>query len=188
TEPIEVDGHRRVCFREPGADAIVEIMEEDPALPAGLAGSAAPRSAVAYVTVSVSDLDAARRYLGTLFGFPEIEPETLHRPEHESLWGLTGARRTCAVFQAGDLLLEAVQYETPTPEPPPADALLSDQGIMNVAMGYRERSALVDTVAAAEAAGASVTGDVPDTTGSVYLRIADGISIELFLVPVGLDA
>jgi hypothetical protein len=66
--------------------------------------------------------------------------------------------------------------------------LLSDQGIMNVAMGYRERSALVDTVAVAEAAGASTTGDVPDTTGSVYLRIADGISIELFLVPVGLDS
>lgn len=188
TEPIEVDGHRRVCFREPGADVIVEIMEEDPSLPAASSGSSAPQSGLAYVTVSVSDLDAARRYFGKVFGFPEIEPDTIHRPEHEILWGLDGASRTCAVFQTGDVLLEAVQYETPTPKPPPADALLSDQGIMNVAMGYRERSAVVDTVAAAESAGASTTGTVPDTTGSVYLRIADGISVELFLVPVGLDS
>jgi catechol 2,3-dioxygenase-like lactoylglutathione lyase family enzyme len=188
TLPVEVNGYRRVCFREPGAEAIVEIMEEDPALPVASAGSFAPQSALAYVSVSVSDLESARRYFGKVFGFTEIEPEALHRPEHETLWGLEGARRRCAVFLAGDVLLEAVQYDTPDPKPPAADSLLSDQGIMNVAMGYRDRSEVVDTVAAAESAGATTTTGVPDAHGSMYLRITDGLSIELFLVPAGLDA
>ena len=188
TPPVEVGGRRRVCFREPGAQAVVEIMEEDPALPVPWAGSFAPRSALAYVAVSVSDLDSARRYFGKVFGITEIEPDALHRPEHEALWGLDGARRSCAVFLAGDVLLEVVQYETPAPRPPAADALLSDQGIMNVAMGYRDRSEVVDTVAAAESAGATTTTGVPDAHGSMYLRIADRLSIELFLVPAGLDA
>ena len=188
TRPVEVNGLRRVCFREPGAQAIVEIMEEDPALPLEWAGSFAHRPALAYVAVSVSDLDDARRYFGKVFGFTEIEPDAIHRPEHESMWGLDGARRTAAVFLAGDVLLEAVRYETPAPKPPTAGSLLSDQGIMNVAMGYRDRSEVVDTVAAVESAGATMTTGVPDAHGSMYLRIADGLSVELFLVPAGLDA
>jgi hypothetical protein len=33
TPPMTADGGRRVCFREPGADAIVEIMEATPGPP-----------------------------------------------------------------------------------------------------------------------------------------------------------
>ncbi|WP_150112931.1 hypothetical protein [Streptomyces violaceusniger] len=188
TEPMDSNGYRRVCFREPGADTIVEIMEEDPSLPAALAGSYSPQPALSYAAVSVSDLDRARIYFGEVFGFTEIEPDAIHRPEHEKLWGLEGAQSGCAVFMAGDVLLEVVQYESPTPKEPAPDYLLSDQGMMNVAMGYRDRSEFINHVAAAESAGATRTTEIPEVSGSVYLRIVDGISVELFLVPVGLDA
>ncbi|WP_170322241.1 VOC family protein [Acrocarpospora macrocephala] len=178
TSPVDVDGRRRVCVREPGADAIVEIMEET-------VGSHAP--ALAYVAASVSDLEGARRYFGEVFGFPEIQSDAIHRPEHEAMWGLDGARRACAVFRAGDVLLEVMHYETPRPKAPAADALLSDQGIMNVAIGHRDRAEMLDALAAAESLGASTTTDPPPVSGATYLRISDRLSVELLLVPPDLD-
>ena len=174
TAPAAVNGVRRVCFQEPGAEVIVEIME-----------AAASGPALGYVTASVSDLERARAYFGGAFGLEEIEP--IHRPEHEQLWGLDGARRTCAAFRAGDVVLEVVQYETPAARPPAADALLSDQGIMNAALGYRDRTDMVRATAAATALGATATTAVPEVAGSVYLRLADGLSFEQLLVPAGLD-
>jgi catechol 2,3-dioxygenase-like lactoylglutathione lyase family enzyme len=180
TPPLIVNGARRVCVREPGADTIVEVMEAGPEFPG-------PGPAIGYVTVSVSDLGSARRYFGEAFGLEEIEPDAVHRPEHETLWGLGGARRTCAVFRTSGALLEVTQYEAPSPRPPVADALLSDQGIMNAAIGYRDRAEMLRAHTAATALGATATTDVPSVSGSVYLRLAGGISFELLLVPHGLD-
>ena len=188
TPPVEVNGGRRVCFREPGSLATVEVMEEDPALPLEWAGSFAHQPALAYVAVSVSDLDDARRYFGKVFGFTEIEPDAIHRPEHREH---VGPRRGTADLPCSSRAMccsRRSRYETPAPKPPTAESLLSDQGIMNVALGYRDRSEVVDTVAAAESAGATTTTGVPDAHGSMYLRIADGLSVELFLVPARLDA
>ncbi|QJY47418.1 VOC family protein [Pseudonocardia broussonetiae] len=174
TAPAGVDGARRVCFREPGADAVVEIVE-----------ASDPGPALAYAAASVADLEGARRCFGGAFGLEEVEP--VHRPEHERLWGLDGARRTCAAFRAGDAVLEVVQYETPAGRPPAADALLSDQGIMNAALGYRDRAGMARATAAATALGATATTAVPEVAGSVYLRLADGLSVEQLLVPAGHD-
>jgi len=85
------------------------------------------------------------------------------------------------------VVLEVVQYETPAARPPAADALLSDQGIMNAALGYRDRTDMVRATAAATALGATATTAVPEIAGSVYLRLADGLSFEQLLVPAGLD-
>lgn len=177
TAPAAMDGARRVCFREPGADVIVEVVEAD-----------TPGPALGYVAASVADLEAARRCFGAALGLVETEPDAVHRPEHEALWGLDGAQRACAVFRVGDAFLELVQYTTPAPRPPAADALLSDQGIMNAAFGYRDRSELVRAHAAVTAVGASATTDVPSESGSVYLRLAEGLSFEQLLVPPDLDA
>lgn len=177
TAPVAQDGARRVCFREPGADAVVEVIEAEP--------GDHPGPAIGSVTASVADLGIARRYFGGAFGLEEIEP--IHRPGHEHLWGLDGARRRCAAFRAGTAVLEVVQYEEPAARPPAADALLSDQGIMNAAIGYRDRAELVRAHAAATAMGAAATTAVPELSGSVYLRLADDLSFEQLLVPHGLD-
>src|SRR5438067_11363885 len=89
TDPVEHDGLRRVCFREPGAEVIVELLEDGAAVPGGIR----PRHfdlvpAVVYAAVSVADLERARRFFLDTMGLVE-EPETvLHAPEHEALWGL----------------------------------------------------------------------------------------------------
>jgi catechol 2,3-dioxygenase-like lactoylglutathione lyase family enzyme len=187
TEPLGDGGRRRVCFRERGSDVVVELMEEDPAIPAAEAGTGDPRPALAYVAASVSDLDAFRRQLAGPAQLRELAPDTLHGPEHEALWGLADARRRVAVFDGGGVLLEAVVYDDPQPRPPAADALLSDQGLMNIAIGYRERSTLARHVEAAEAAGATKSVPVPESSGSTYLRLDDRLSVEMLLVPPGLD-
>lgn len=187
TDPVAVNGSRRVCFREPGADTIIEIMEEDSTLSTLVGGPSFDEPAVAYISVSVTDLSRARQYFSEVFGFLEIDPDTLHRPEHEGLWGLAGARRSCAVFRAGEVLLEVMQYESPEPKPPEEGALLSDQGIMNVAVGYRDRAEMADALAAAHSFGSQATAPPPAVSGGIYLRAEDRLSIELLLVPAGLD-
>ena len=187
TEPVEYRGYRRVCFRETGSDVIVELIEEDPSLPAAAAGSGDPRPALAYVAASVRDLDAFRRQFAEIVGMAELPPDAIHEPAHEALWGLAGAQREVAVFDGGDVLLEAVRYDEPEARPAPDDALLSDQGLMNIAIGYRDRASLAADVAAAEAVGARSTVEIPDSSGSTYLRLDDRLSVEMLLVPPDLD-
>jgi catechol 2,3-dioxygenase-like lactoylglutathione lyase family enzyme len=146
-----------------------------------------PVSAVAYVAASVTDLEEVRQYFTGAFGMTEIRADAIHAPEHESLWGLAGARRECAVFALGEVLIEVVRYESPAPRPPALDSLLSDQGIMNVAIGYRECDELVRALDRATAVGASATTEPPSSSGSVYLRTADRLSVELLLVPAEYD-
>lgn len=186
--PITVGNSRRVCFREPGADTIIEILEEgDTTSSEGDRGKFS-EPALAYVSASVSDLESARSYFEKAFGFLELAPDEIHQPEHESMWGLDGARRQCAVFRARDVLIEVMQYETPAPNPPANDALLSDQGIMNLALGFRDRAIIADAFHAAASLGASASNGVPDVSGGVYLRIMDRLSVELLLVPPALDS
>lgn len=187
TEPLDADRLRRVCFREPWSAAIVEVVEEGSTLPSAQTDTADRRPAVLYVTASVSDLDASRRQIAESFGLAELPSDTLHRPEHEALWGLPGAQSRSAVFDGSGILLELVQYDEPTPRPPSEDALLSDQGLMNVALGYRDAPALASAVADAEATGAPKSVDTPTVSGSTYLRLRDQLSVEMLLVPPGQD-
>lgn len=65
TEPMESSGLRRVCFREPGAQVVIEVLEEGTAL----AGGVRPPHfdlvpAVHYVAISVPDLTRARQFCG----------------------------------------------------------------------------------------------------------------------------
>ncbi|MTD57580.1 VOC family protein [Amycolatopsis pithecellobii] len=180
TDPVTVDGARRVCFRESTSDVIVEIIEEtgETAVP-----GVRPGPALTYAAASVSDLELARRQIREVFGFAEIASDALHRPEHEALWGLEGARRTCAVFQAGEMLLEVMEYETPEPKAPAPGALLSDQGFMNVAMGYRDRDELLRARDASERLGIRSTAGMPAVSGGFYLRLVDNLSVEMLLAP-----
>lgn len=186
TEPRGEAGARRVCLREPGADTIIELFE---AHPEDDADSPAPTSpTLVYAAASVSDLDAARSFFGGALGRAELAGDTLHRPEHEELWGLAGADAARAVFRVGEGLVELVEYRDPAPRPVAADARLSDQGIMNVAFGYRDRDEVVADREAALALGATATMPAAAVSGGMYLRLIDGLSLELLLVPEGMDS
>jgi NAD(P)-dependent dehydrogenase (short-subunit alcohol dehydrogenase family)/catechol 2,3-dioxygenase-like lactoylglutathione lyase family enzyme len=132
-------GARIACVRDPEGNW-VEILEQDPL------GSLAPVKArpevnatLRSVTLSVANLEAARSIWVDGFGLPLAPCEALHGPEHEVTWGLDDARRKSLLVQAGGVLLELVEYEVPKPRSHPPGYQISDQGYMNIALGFTNR-------------------------------------------------
>jgi catechol 2,3-dioxygenase-like lactoylglutathione lyase family enzyme len=127
--PVAKPDGRRVAFRDPYGGAVVEVIEAT--------GDRARGPAVTYVTSSVSDLASARRFYGEALEL-EIRPlESLHSEEDEAIWGLAGAERDGFVAAPNGALIEVVEYRRPTGRPKRPDHRLSDQGIMNIALGGR---------------------------------------------------
>lgn len=170
---------RRVAFRDPFAGAIVEVIERK--------SQSGP--AVAYVTSSVGDLDAALSYYRDVIG-ARIEPlERLHRREDEALWGLAGTVRDgfVATLPRGGVL-EIVRYNSPTPRPRPADHLTSDQGIMNIAIGSRSSEDIRALIGRAHDGGRETTV-VVDSGPVVGTYITEsGYEMELIAIPEHLDS
>lgn len=137
TGAVGPKGGRRICVRDPEGN-FVELMEEDP-----LAGRGPARArpdlpvTVRSVTLSVTDLARARPSWMEAFGLPEFQGTALHKREHESLWGLEGAECDAVVLDGGGILLELVEYRKPIGRPRPDGYRICDQGIMNVALGFR---------------------------------------------------
>lgn len=137
TGPLGPRGKRRVCVRDPEGN-LLEVMEDDP-----LEGTGPPKArpdvpvTVRTVTLSVPDLASARRTWMDAFGFDEARETVLHQPEHESLWGLEGAQREAVVLDGGGILVELVEYRKPSGRPRPEGRRICDQGIMNIALGFR---------------------------------------------------
>lgn len=188
TDPIVTDGLRRVCFRDPHAGVVVELLEEGAATPGGIR----PRfydlaPALVYVALSVRDLEASRRFFCDTLGLAE-EPElALHRPEHEALWGLAGARRESFVARGGDVYLEVVRYDDPVGAAKPDGHLLSDQGFMNVALGYRTLDGVVAARTRVVDAGYHANNPAPTGPGATYVLDEQQTSVELFHVPREMD-
>jgi catechol 2,3-dioxygenase-like lactoylglutathione lyase family enzyme len=188
SEPIVAEGLRRAAFRDPYTGTLVEVLEEGSATPGGIR----PRfydlvPAIVYATVNVPDLAEARRFFVDTLGLEE-EPETeLHPPELEALWGLDGARREGFVARGGDVYLEVVQYLDPVGQPVPDDLLLSDRGMMNIALGFREQDALAETYARVEAAGYRDNFRMPQFAGGTYLNDAQGNTLEVLIAGRELD-
>lgn len=128
-------GQRRACVRDPEG-VLLQIMEDDPL--AGIAPRAPSPVTVRSVTLSVADLEAARRFFGDTLELDAFDG-TLHTPEHGDLWGLPGAQRRELVLRAGGVLLEIVQYQEPQGRQLPPDYRISDQGLLNIALGFRSR-------------------------------------------------
>jgi len=139
SEPMGEPGLRRVCVRDPEG-VLLEIMEDDV-----LADSAAKpvRADVGVVTrcitVSVADLEKSRAFFVDVLELEVASDITLHSEAHESLWGLAGATRTALLLRAGDVLLELVQYSDPLGRKQAQDYRISDQGLLNIALGFRSR-------------------------------------------------
>lgn len=140
--PIGSRGARRACVRDPEG-VLIELMEDDPRVPPPRARPRPDVPAVARsVTLSVPDLERSRRFFVDVLGLGVADRLELHQPQHEALWGLEGAKRESLVLSAGDFLVELVQYHEPVGRPWPPDYRISDQGLLNVAFGFRSRGEL----------------------------------------------
>jgi catechol 2,3-dioxygenase-like lactoylglutathione lyase family enzyme len=135
TEPLGAPGARRACVRDPDG-VLVELMEEDPREDPPRARPRALVPAVARsVTLSVADLERARRFFVEGLGLREATGVRLHGPEHEALWGLEGAARDTALLWAGDFLVELVHYREPRGAPRAGSFRAGDRGLFHICFG-----------------------------------------------------
>jgi len=185
TEPIGSGGSRRVCVRDPEG-VLLEIMEDDPR---GPWPRSRPRPEVPvvtrFVTVSVPDLEKARRTWVEALGLVTADGARLHAPEHEALWGLSGTRRETLLLWAGDLLVEVVHYLDPVGRPWPEGYRITDRGLLNIAFGFRDRRRLEEVRRRCESLGIHGNWRVFSFAGLwavVYVNDEMGFSIELLYV------
>ncbi len=152
TPATTVGGLRRVCFRDPTVGIPIEIMEDGAALPGERDRYHDLEPAVVYAALSVSDLGESIAFFGDVVGLETTDIE-LHAPEEEALWGLAKARRRTAILRGGATFLELVHYETPAGRPRPSDDRLGCQGLMTVAVGYRDPAETGEIFERVKAAG-----------------------------------
>lgn len=138
TQAMGENGARRVCVRDPEG-VLIELFEADPLARRGLAVNPDVPVLTLGVAVSVPDLDESLTYFRDVLGMIEAPELTLHAAEHEALWGLEGAEAKRRVLRAGDSLVELVQYASPEGKPLAADYRISDQGLLNIALGFRSK-------------------------------------------------
>jgi short-subunit dehydrogenase/catechol 2,3-dioxygenase-like lactoylglutathione lyase family enzyme len=184
TEPSGPPGSRRACVRDPEG-VLVELMEEDPRAEVP---RARPRpeigAVVRSVTLSVSDLERSRRFFADVLGLEVAEDLALHNPEHEALWGLGGATRDSLALWADDVAVELVSYADPPGRPWPPGYRIADQGLLNIAFGFRERAEFEAVYHRCTEAGLRGNGP-PVRLGAwsvVYVNDDQGFSVELLHV------
>jgi catechol 2,3-dioxygenase-like lactoylglutathione lyase family enzyme len=178
TRPRVDNGERRVAFRDPFVGTIIELME----------GGSKNGPQIVYATSSVSNLAAARLFYAEVVGLEIMPHERLRRPEHETLWGLSTTKIDGFLARVGDVFLEIVCYRQPAGRPRRADYRVSDQGLVNVALGSRDASHISAVLERVRAAG-YVPPSVFASGGIVWGSLTDAErELEFGSIPKELDA
>ncbi|KLL95730.1 hypothetical protein NJ76_23250 [Rhodococcus sp. IITR03] len=180
---------RRATITDPDG-ILLELWERDVRVEGA---PAQPRpdinAAVRGVRASVPDLARSRSFFVDVLGLRESDV-TLHDSDDEASWGLPGAQHDLVTLQGGDHFVELVHYINPTPTPWDAAHSLADQGILNIALGSRERGPFEATRAAVEAtAGARLQHELPisEVAAVNYVNDPDGFSVELIYMEQSVD-
>jgi catechol 2,3-dioxygenase-like lactoylglutathione lyase family enzyme len=188
TAPTGEIGERRICLRDPDG-VLLELMEDSVISDEGTAAGAAHGGpSIEFVSISVRSIDQVRKFWIDILGLDELRDRQVHRRCHERLWGLDGASREALVLRGGDVALEFVKYTKPQCRWRPAGYLISDLGVLNIALGCTDRETFDATYERAAAHG--FTGyreplSIPNVATVVYLRDPQGLSVELLHVELG---
>ncbi|RYD54382.1 MAG: hypothetical protein EOP60_07710 [Sphingomonadales bacterium] len=183
---MTVQGLRRCAYRDPYIGVIVEVMEDGEALRARTGREAGP--ALVYAAASVSDLAGARDHYTRVLELPLATDHPLHDADSDALWGMAGAQSDSFLVDAGGVLLEIVQYADPIGRPRPSDYRASDQGVVNVALGARDKPPITAAFARLAAAGyrPPYLVDIGELMAG-YILDAER-EIELAVIPEALEA
>jgi hypothetical protein len=171
-------GARRLAFRDPHIGCVIEAQESE----------SADCPTMTYATSSVADIGQSRYFWGEVVGVP-LEPlENLHQRADEALWGLAGAQREGFLARFGNRVLEIVEYKTPQGQPRTADHVISDQGIMNLALASRGHKVICDLINRVRADGHAPTRLFDNGSDLVGTYFTDaGCELEIFASPVAID-
>lgn len=175
-EVDEVSGRRHFQFVEPASAATIHVFE-GAAVEQDVHYPFAPH--VTHVGLTVADVGLARRIFGSV-GFLEAPPGA-----DAEVRSWVGGGGDTAVLDGPVRLV--VSECGPGGRPVDRAALLSDQGIMNIGLGFRRKPALDAAVAVLKGLGATHTTPPPEVAGGMYFRLPDGISMEVLLTPRELD-
>jgi catechol 2,3-dioxygenase-like lactoylglutathione lyase family enzyme len=177
---VGAPGRRRAMVRDPEG-VLVEIAEHDRRRPGGgLPAVVRPAVPVALrsVRVVVADLPATQKFFEDL-GMRRV-PGGILGAEHDELWD---QQADTVEMWAGDFLVELVSYPGGGRKRQPDDYRISDQGLMNVALGSREVADYEDAVARL---GPSVRSHLETHVGPAvvrYLTSDQGLSVEVLAIP-----
>jgi catechol 2,3-dioxygenase-like lactoylglutathione lyase family enzyme len=182
-------GDRRATITDPEG-VLLELWERDVRVE-GAPEQPRPEinAAVRGVRVSVPDLTRSRSFFVDVLGLRESDV-VLHGPDDEASWGLPGAKRELMTVTGGDYFVELVQYADPAPAPWRASHSLADQGILNIALGSRERGPFEATRAAVAATdGTRLQLELPisEVAAVNYVDDPDGFSVELIYMEESVD-
>jgi catechol 2,3-dioxygenase-like lactoylglutathione lyase family enzyme len=187
TEPLESAGTRRICFRDPDIGAVIEVIEDGPAVPGGERPPVFEVGpTIVYAAISVADLTTARQFFVDSLGLVEEPSDTLHQSDAGMLWGEEGLTPETMVVRGGDVLLEVVAYPENKGRSQPTRQLV-DQGMMNVAFGYRDRADLDELVKSLTSHGHALTNQLGPAPAGAYARSQDGTSIEVLSITADRD-
>ena len=177
-------GERRACVTDPEGNW-VEIHERDPLTLIEGADATVIRPEVPAVVrtmrASVPSLDDARKAFVDAMGLVVVEDFQLHGATDEKFWGLPRARSRSLVLRGANFLIELVEYQSPQPRSWPAGYSIADQGIMNIALGYRDSLDYARSFGQAARQGMQPNGKVLDAGvfQVMYVNDKHGFSVEM---------
>jgi catechol 2,3-dioxygenase-like lactoylglutathione lyase family enzyme len=172
---------RRALVRDPEG-VLVEITEQDHRRPeGGLPTPVRPWLPVAVRGIRIVAADPARaQAFLTGLGMRPAAARVLG-PEHEDLWGPPADE--VVEMWAGDFLVELVAYAGGGTPRRPADYRISDQGLLNIALGSRS---VADYEATVARLGPSVRSHRESHIGPAvvrYLSSDQDLSVEILAIP-----
>jgi catechol 2,3-dioxygenase-like lactoylglutathione lyase family enzyme len=171
TAPHGGPGTRRACVRDPDG-VYVELLEDDPREP-GVDRRSRPRvpSVVRSVSASVPDLARARLFWEATVGLRAVPGVELHG-------GKAGGKRVLLWGQ--DIALELIEHADPRGRGWPDGYRISDQGIVNVAIGGPGLETYEDVLGRTRRGGYRhhPEAELPGAR-AVYLEDDQGFSLEL---------
>jgi catechol 2,3-dioxygenase-like lactoylglutathione lyase family enzyme len=155
---------------------------------AGAPGWTATASAVHHIGMSVASLDDALAFWEPFLGFPARWRTTLDRPYLGTVVGIPGVSIKAAfVDLPGGTILELLDYQVPV-KPANSDAT-ANPGNVHLCLAVDDASMAWKHAVACGARPVSAGGPVEIDGGpnkgarGSYLRIHDGITLELFQRP-----
>jgi len=177
-------GERRAVVADPEGN-LVEILECDPVTQIDGMNTTVVRPEVPAVVRTmravVPSLPEAREDFVDAMGLAVVEDFQLHSADDEAMWGLAGAEAETLVLRTDNFLLELVQYRSPESRPWPEGYRLSDQGFMNIALGYRDNRDYDASFEHATRNGMRPNGKVADigVFRVMYVNDRNGFSVEM---------